>query len=278
MPRYSRPGASVIRVPSDRGKSANQAEEGSGLRPEVARLLGLVDTTDDSWPMTAGLLREMALAGVDLDEASVTAAVKLGRRRWEQLETNRPLGKPRWGSPALATASVAIVYYIRRGDLIKIGTTVDPVQRFEDLMPDEILAFEPGGYVEETFRHRQFDHLRRRGEHFTPEPELLHHVSQVRHLYGDPDPSWPTKAMLDTGRRILLPPSTGETMTAAEAASRLGIRPGTLAGWVHRRKLAPVGKDEKNRQLYHADHLVMLRDNPRAYLRAPDQRVCRKAS
>ena len=241
-------------------------EDGDGLRADAEHLLQLIDTTDDAWPTTAGLLREMVLAGVELDETAVTIAVKLGRRRWYQTSTgSAPAGR---SDPAtLAAMSDAIVYYIRRGSLIKIGTTTDPVDRFASLLPDEILAYEPGSYADETFRHHQFAHLRCQGEHFMPEPELLAHIRNVRSLYGDPDPSWPTVAALGKERREILAPASGETMTAPDAADRLGINESTLRGWVHRGKITPVGRDYRGWQLYYLDHLRMLRDNPRARVR-----------
>lgn len=100
------------------------------------------------------------------------------------------------GAPLVRTLG-AIVYYIRRGEVIKIGTTTTPWQRFATLRPDEILAFEPGTVIEERMRHQQFRHLRCAGEHFRAEPELLEHIAQVRQIHGGPDPSWPTGATIE---------------------------------------------------------------------------------
>ena|ERR1700722_17507603 len=100
------------------------------------------------------------------------------------------------GTTASPAGADSIVYYIRRGQVIKIGTTVDPAGRFTSLMPDEILAFEPGTAEVEKLRHRQFQHLRCQGEHFSAEPELMEHVRELRQTHGDPDPSWPTVASL----------------------------------------------------------------------------------
>ncbi len=258
-------------------RSLRAEYEGEGIRPSCKALLALIDTTDEAWPVTAGLLREMALAGVELDAATVAAAVKLGRRQWEKTSALYPSAR---FDPTLASMSDAIVYYIRRRDLIKIGTTTDPAERFGALMPDEILAFEPGSYTEEAFRHRQFEHLRCWGEHFTPEPELLAHIQDVRKLYGDPDPSWPTAAR--AGRKRLeaasLPPAAGETITAVDAVTRLGIKDGTLRGWVHRGRITPVGRDYRGWQLYHVNQLIFLRDNPRARRNThSDQPICQNA-
>lgn len=78
------------------------------------------------------------------------------------------------------------VYYIRIGDVIKIGTTGDFRGRMASLVPDEVLAVEPGDMTVERERQRQFVHLRVKGERFRPEPDLLAHIQQVRELHGDP--------------------------------------------------------------------------------------------
>lgn len=79
-----------------------------------------------------------------------------------------------------------VVYYIRRDSRIKIGTTTNMQQRMSQLMPDEILATEPGGRAMEKQRHKQFAHIRYRGEWFTPSEELLAHIEAVRAEHGEP--------------------------------------------------------------------------------------------
>ena len=148
----------------------------SGPRPSHQALLRLVDMTDPSWPHTAAILREMKDAGVEIGEAALTIASKMGARRFAMAAAAPRRGRrPAHHQATLTGTSDSIVYYIRRGDSIKIGWTADPVQRFKDLMPDQILAFEPGDVEQETLRHRQFDHLRQHGEHFRRAPELTDH-------------------------------------------------------------------------------------------------------
>lgn len=247
----------------DRFTPPSVLEQGDGLRPSIEAVLSLIDVSDPAWPATAAVLREMSLAGVELDEPTVLAALKLGRRRWEKGEMAAvPYSSN--VSLALASSADAIVYYIRRGTLIKIGTTTDPVQRFGELLPDEILAFEPGTYADESARHRQFRHLRQRGEYFRPAFELTEHVRRLRLLYGDPDPAWPVATTLIDAGRDEIPPGAGEQITALDAVSRLDIKPGTLRGWVHRGKIAPAGRDCRGHQLFFVNQLTYLRENPRA--------------
>jgi hypothetical protein len=87
---------------------------------------------------------------------------------------------------AKAYAAQSVVYYVRVGELIKIGTTVNMKARMVGVMPDEILATEPGEYGLEKMRHQQFAALRVRGERFRPAPELLSHIEMIREHYGEP--------------------------------------------------------------------------------------------
>lgn len=73
------------------------------------------------------------------------------------------------------------VYYVQVGDLIKIGTTTQLARRLANYPPGaKLLATEPGGYVVEGRRHRQFRHLlAERNEWFRPGPELLDHIGAL---------------------------------------------------------------------------------------------------
>lgn len=225
----------------------------TGLRPSVRRVLDLVDTSDPAWPAVAECLREYADAGIEIDAAVIDIATRVGRKRWSSGEG------PGISQRALVSASDAIVYYIRRGDLIKIGTTTEPRKRFGSLVPDEILAVEPGGVEEERARHRQFRFLRVRGEYFRDAPELREHIQQVRDLNGDPDPAWTTtRSASRQGPRRLPPPVSTRTMTAMEAQAEIGVASGTLWAWVRRGVLLPVGKDDQGRKLFYHEHVELL--------------------
>src|SRR3712207_998868 len=51
---------------------------------------------------------------------------------------------------------VDVVYYLRYGDRVKIGTTGNPRQRLAAIWHDEVLAFERGDRRVERRRHAQF--------------------------------------------------------------------------------------------------------------------------
>lgn len=73
------------------------------------------------------------------------------------------------------------VYYLRVGDMIKIGTTRNLQRRMAAYPPGSVLlAVEPGGEDVEAIRHRQFGHLlMERNEWFRPAPDLMAHIAEV---------------------------------------------------------------------------------------------------
>ncbi len=87
----------------------------------------------------------------------------------------------------LPPSRVDVVYYIRFGDRIKIGTTANPRQRLARLWHDEVLAFERGDRLVEHRRHEQFAAWRLdRSEWFTPSSELEAHVRDLAAGVSDP--------------------------------------------------------------------------------------------
>jgi hypothetical protein len=81
-------------------------------------------------------------------------------------------------------ARCEVVYYVRFGDQVKIGTTVNLGKRLKNLPHDEVMATEPGAGRLERQRHKQFGHLRvQKGSHrewFQLTPELAEHIAAVR--------------------------------------------------------------------------------------------------
>lgn len=73
-----------------------------------------------------------------------------------------------------------LIYYLRFADRIKIGTTTNLKIRLTAIPHDELLATEPGDVMLERRRHRQFDHLRLKGEWFRADRELLDHIESIR--------------------------------------------------------------------------------------------------
>lgn len=75
---------------------------------------------------------------------------------------------------------VDVVYYVRSGETVKIGTSRNPRQRLRALWFDELLAFERGARALEQARHAQFAALRRSGEWFEYRDALADHVGELR--------------------------------------------------------------------------------------------------
>lgn len=92
--------------------------------------------------------------------------------------------------------SLCHVYYVRRGNLVKIGTTSDLYRRMSAILPDEVLAVEPGSYALESKMHSKFHHLRAESpgqrEWFRLEQELHEHIERVRDFHGNPPVGLPT--------------------------------------------------------------------------------------
>jgi hypothetical protein len=65
-----------------------------------------------------------------------------------------------------------VVYYMRLGDLVKIGWSTNINWRARSLTVQGIMAIEPGGRELEQRRHNQFAAFHHHGEWFRLEPEL----------------------------------------------------------------------------------------------------------
>lgn len=74
----------------------------------------------------------------------------------------------------------SVVYYLRFGDRIKIGTTCNLRARLDDVPHDELLATEPGDAQVEGERHMQFVEHWIIGEWFRAVPELMEHIEKLR--------------------------------------------------------------------------------------------------
>jgi hypothetical protein len=103
----------------------------------------------------------------------------------------------------VAPPRVDVVYYLRQGDRVKIGTTASPRQRFGAIWHEEVLAFERGDRHLERRRHERFAADRFAGsEWFRVTPALTAHIDV---LAGGRDPwdvyaRWLSEAIALSGR------------------------------------------------------------------------------
>lgn len=80
-----------------------------------------------------------------------------------------------------------VVYYLRFGDKVKIGTTSNLTRRLREVPHEEVLAVEQGNITLEEMRHEEFAALRvhNRSEWFRATEELLVHCQMLRSHYPD---------------------------------------------------------------------------------------------
>lgn len=80
-----------------------------------------------------------------------------------------------------------VVYYVKIGEMVKIGTTISLAKRLRDMYTGELLAVEPGSYSRETSRHQMFAAERDgQRELFTFSEALSFHIEAVLTEHGDP--------------------------------------------------------------------------------------------
>ncbi|NUL03585.1 GIY-YIG nuclease family protein [Streptomyces lunaelactis] len=171
---------------------SNERVGSAGGDDPTAHLADLINPADPALGHIAQELARFTEAGVELTEELVTAAIKLGRAahtRWRSADGS---GFKAAAVP-LQSSHDPVTYYVRRGATVKIGTTTNIRERMVALLPEEVLAIEPGGQPVEFQRHRQFSALRVDGqrEWFHAGPALQEHVQRVREQYGVPDPALP---------------------------------------------------------------------------------------
>lgn len=90
--------------------------------------------------------------------------------------------------PTSAAAQFGWVYFLRAGDLIKIGHSREPKARMLTLRGAspvglDLLHIEPGPVSKERALHRRFNRLRSHGEWFRADYDLLAHIDLLKDRY-----------------------------------------------------------------------------------------------
>lgn len=148
------------------------------------------------WPSKPLLLRKVneiaADIGSPLLEDQEVAMITFGpiwspgfRRRVVEWLKRRKQPQPRERKPRAPTDRSSFVYFIRGGDMIKIGYAKDPKTRLRDLQVGspvrlEILVTIPGCHSVEKGIHARFRKLRSHGEWFRAEESLLDFVEEMK--------------------------------------------------------------------------------------------------
>lgn len=148
-------------------------ESEAGLAPSFAR------TVMES-PARWHIYEVMELAeefGVDLADPQSQQRILAIAERNKAREDQVAVPKPR------DAAHDPLVYYMRLGDLVKIGTTTNVTRRAETLNPQGFLAVEFGSFDVEAARHRELraDHVH--GEWFALTPAVAHRAVVAREAF-----------------------------------------------------------------------------------------------
>jgi len=102
---------------------------------------------------------------------------KLKREREIQAQREAHGNQPGW------------IYYIRVGELVKVGYSTDVPKRMRQYPPDSVLlAVHPGTPGLEVQLHRDFTASRARGrEWYWPDTQINEHVTKVLDQFGSPN-------------------------------------------------------------------------------------------
>lgn len=191
--------------------------------------------------LDAESLRRNAYARAQAD-ATFDPTGRIERAAKRRAETIAQCGPDRTASLAQGTYEQerkGTIYFIRIGDLVKIGKTLDLVRRLSTFSyPNlELLATEPGYTLREVQLHNRFVGCRHRGEWFHASPELLNYIASLP-MRGSGNP-----VAADAGLRQSLPAKRvgirdrNAYLTAPELASLFGVAEGTIRGWISQDKI-----------------------------------------
>lgn len=106
----------------------------------------------------------------------MTVDRKVGIKR-EVLESLAPIVVATEARPDVQ--SPGVVYFMLKGDLVKIGFTTDLKKRAANLKVDRVLAYFPGTMYDERTAHDAFAQWRSHGEWFHATPECLAYIHRL---------------------------------------------------------------------------------------------------
>lgn len=156
----------------------------SVLPPALAEL---ADVDEPAFGCIIDGIVHAVLEEFDLDDPSVLKAiVDAARRRYERATNPRVYDRAAILDQAMRIKAEretkSVVYYMRIGDRVKIGTTIDLDRRVREIRPEEVMATEPGGVEVERQRHGQYGHFRTTGEWFRLHGSLREHIDTLREV------------------------------------------------------------------------------------------------
>lgn len=119
------------------------------------------------------------------DPDIIRRAINAGRSTWEAAATP-PAFTVLGAMPAQPRPRhhPSVVYYMRHGSLVKIGTTRDIRERMDAVGAQAVMAVEPGDVRLEHRRHVEFADLRSHKEWYHWSEELGFHIAEVRDQFS----------------------------------------------------------------------------------------------
>lgn len=196
-------------------------------RPHIMRL---AEAPEFAWPTVTDVMVKTYNTRLTKEQAEQARVEEMKRRRRAYEEELR----------RHQLKAQELVYYIALRGVIKIGYTTNMATRMNTLMPDAVLATEPGDLAFEKRRHQQFKHLRAPlgREYFSVHTELLTHIETVLAEHGPPKlTGYPSYDTWHLGDHMLVP--------AKVAAKLAGVSLRTMYEWIHGERLTvtrPRGK------------------------------------
>lgn len=147
----------------------------------LARIFEQVESGSEELRLVLHEIHHLKRLGVEITLPIVDRMVAEVRRQI-RAQSIVPAPQPRPVSSRFASFKHdgPVVYYVRIGNRVKIGTSVNLPDRLSTINPEEVLAVEPGDIRTERRRHREFANLRTHGEWFRYEEPLTQHIEQIR--------------------------------------------------------------------------------------------------
>jgi hypothetical protein len=148
------------------------AFEDNPVEPVYESLIPGMSREDPAYPHAVRALLRLAEAGFDAKDPELARrAADVGREQLVAVPAVVPVKRIRKWS--------GWVYYMRIGNRCKIGYTTNLTRRMLVVVPEEVLAIEPGTLETEVQRHDEFSQLRTHAEWFRLEGPLVAHVARV---------------------------------------------------------------------------------------------------
>lgn len=188
-----------VTIPAPRGNRCVGTHRGEPcrLQPAVTEPLPLCDDHFTStglrryaswWTRPDGELgrliaverTRMQLEAMDYDQPFIDHFMREVAEREQRIQHLRtPEGRD-WARTQADTEAHGVVYFVRSGTAVKIGKTLNLVQRMRDInAPEtELLATEPGYTRRERDLHRTFARYRLNGEWFRLAPPLIAYINE----------------------------------------------------------------------------------------------------